>query len=230
MRLDKFIASVTDHSRNDAKKLIKQGYVQVNGHIYRQADSTIDTAHDTIQLFEQALTAPQARYFMLHKPAGVVCANKDSEHPTVIDLINEPKKYELQIVGRLDKDTTGLVLLTDDGQWNHKITSPSKNCSKVYLVSLKHHIKSDTAAMFSEGVLLKSETKKTRPAKLTVLDEHHARLSIQEGKYHQVKRMFAAVGNRVEQLHRHSIGTIELDSNLPAGEYRPLSANEINAF
>jgi len=167
---------------------------------------------------------------MLHKPEGVICANEDSEHPTVLDLINEPKKYSLQIVGRLDKDTTGLVLLTDDGQWNHQVTSPNKACAKTYLVRLKHPLKGDEVEQFNDGLLLKSETKKTRPATLIINDEFHATLSISEGRYHQVKRMFGAVGNRVETLHRQSIGAINLDPELTPGDYRPLTDDEIKAF
>ena len=230
MRLDKFIASATVYSRTDAKKLIKTGNVSVNGHVYRKTDSAINPTQDQIQLFDQTLSSPQARYLMLHKPEGVICANEDSEHPTVLDLINEPKKYSLQIVGRLDKDTTGLVLLTDDGQWNHKVTSPNKGCTKTYRVKLKHPLKGDEVEQFKNGLLLKSETKKTRPATLIINDEFHATLSISEGRYHQVKRMFGAVGNRVETLHRQSIGAINLDPELTPGDYRPLTDDEIKAF
>jgi len=230
MRLDKFIASNTQHSRTDAKKLIKSGNVSINGDIYRNANTSIDDTSDHIQLHGQTLNALQTRFFMLHKPAGYICANEDSEHPTVIDLISEPQKHSLQIVGRLDKDTTGLVLLTDDGQWNHKITSPNKGCAKTYHVIVKHPLKTEVIEQFKAGILLNSETKKTRPAELTIIDDHHATLSIQEGKYHQVKRMFAAVGNRIVGLHRQAIGDISLDTDLKVGDYRPLNTTEINAF
>ena len=230
MRLDKFIANSTEYSRSDAKKLIKSKRISINDDIVRSANASVHETQDTIKLDGQLINAPQQRFFMLNKPVGVVCTTDNSEHPTVIDLVDEPQKHQLQIVGRLDKDTTGLVLLTNDGQWNHRVTSPNAACVKSYHVTLKHPIKDDVIDYFHEGILLKSESKKTRPAELIITDEHHAILRIQEGKYHQVKRMFAAVGNRVTALHRQAIGEIELDSTLDAGHYRPLTPTEIQYF
>ena len=137
---------------------------------------------------------------------------------------------KLQVVGRLDLDTTGLVLITDDGQWSHRITSPRHECAKTYRVWLADPIAPGTAELFAEVVLLRSEKEKTRPAQLEILGECEARLTIHEGKYHQVKRMFAAVGNKVIGLHREQIGALALDEALEPGEYRELSAAEVALF
>ena len=179
-------------------------------------------------------------YLMLNKPKGYLSANTDADHPTVIDLINqqiekkpECKRHQqlrlcdLQIVGRLDIDTTGLLLLTNDGQWNHNITAPNSRCKKCYYVTLANRIAMGTEQKFLSGIQLEGETKKTRPARLDVLTTYRARMTITEGKYHQVKRMFAATGNRVIDLHREKIGYIALDENLAEGEFRFLTQQEI---
>lgn len=166
---------------------------------------------------------------MLHKPAGYVCANTDGNHPVVLDLLDEDWLDDLQIAGRLDIDTTGLVLLTDDGQWNHRMTAPARECSKVYRVTLHAPLSAAAAEQLHNGVVLVDEKKRTRPAQLQFLDEQQTELllTIHEGKYHQVKRMFAAVGNHVVALHRERIGNIVLDPALAPGAYRALTAAEI---
>lgn len=226
MRLDKFIGQVTDFSRREIHILVKRDAVQVNGETVRSAALQLQP-EDQVALDGKLLVAPQARYLMLHKPAGYVCANSDSEHPTVLDLIDLPNKNTLQIVGRLDIDTTGLVLLTDNGQWNHRITAPKSDCAKTYLVTTADPIDANTQALFATGVLLHGEAKPTRPAQLELLGSRCARLTIHEGKYHQVKRMFAAASNRVVTLHRESIGQIQLDPRLAVSECRMLTENEI---
>lgn len=229
MRLDKFIGNNTELSRTQIHIAIKQGLIFINDNPVAKTNAQI-TAGDKVVLNGQLIEERKARYLMLHKPAGYVSANSDSEHPTVLDLIELPFKQELQIVGRLDLDTTGLILLTDDGQWNHKITSPKHSHTKRYLVTTTNIIDESAQALFAEGILLKGETKPTLPAELTLLSAHQARLSICEGKYHQVKRMFAAIGNHVVNLHRERIGAIGLDENLPLGKYRPLTCDEIASF
>lgn len=226
MRLDKFIGHATDLSRRQVHILIKQGAVKVNTVTVSSASLHLGE-EDAVTLRDEPLFASQMRYFMLHKPAGYVCANTDSEHPTVLDLLELTRKSDLQIVGRLDIDTTGLVLLTDDGQWNHRITSPKSNCAKTYYVTTAEPISPITQAQFSEGVLLHGEKKATLPAQLEQLGACEARLTVNEGKYHQVKRMFAAIGNRVVTLHRASIGQIQLDHALNAGHYRALTPAEV---
>jgi 16S rRNA pseudouridine516 synthase len=167
---------------------------------------------------------------MLHKPLGYISATIDNEHPTVLDLLDEPNKKALHIAGRLDIDTTGLVLITDDGPWNHRVTSPRHECEKTYYVTLASDLVADAEAKLQAGILLNSETQLTKPATLERLYSNEVRLTISEGKYHQVKRMFAALDNRVTELHRERIGEIILDESLAEGEYRPLTAAEINSI
>lgn len=229
MRLDKFIGNNTGLSRSQIHSAIKQGAVSINDIRVDKTNLQIN-AGDKIMLNGAAIEERQPRYLMLHKPAGYVSANSDSLHPTALDLIDLPFKHELQIVGRLDVDTTGLLLLTDDGQWNHKITSPRHEHSKTYLVSTADAITDAASALFAQGILLKGESKTTLPAELVIINEHQARLSICEGKYHQVKRMFAAIGNRVVALHRERIGAVQLDEQLPPGQYRALTDAEISSF
>lgn len=229
MRLDKFIGNNTELSRTQIHIAIKQGLIFINDHPVSKTNTQISDG-DKVIYDGQLIEERKLRYLMLHKPAGCVSANSDSEHPTVLDLIDLPFKHELQIVGRLDVDTTGLILLTDNGQWNHKITSPKHLHSKSYLVTTADAIAETTKNIFAEGILLKGETKTTLPAELTILDSHRARLTICEGKYHQVKRMFAAVGNHVVALHRERIGDITLDADLLPGKFRELTANEITSF
>ncbi|NIB43749.1 16S rRNA pseudouridine(516) synthase RsuA [Pseudomaricurvus alkylphenolicus] len=228
MRLDKYVSQVSDLSRKEVKRLLRAGYISVDGETVKDAGMHIEDTME-VSIDGEPLQAPRSRYFMLNKPQGYVCVTKDRDHPTVLELLDEPNKEKLQIAGRLDIDTTGLVLLTDDGQWNHAVTSPKRDCRKTYLVTLANDIAEDTEARFQEGVLLEGELKITKPANLEVLFSNEARLTISEGKYHQVKRMFAAVGNRVEELHREQIGEIILDPDLTPGEYRELTEEEANS-
>ena len=229
MRLDKFIGNNTELSRTQIHIAIKQGLIFINDNPVAKTNAQIKDG-DKVVFESTVIEARKARYIMLHKPAGYVSANSDSEHPTLLDLIDLPFKQELQIVGRLDLDATGLILLTDDGQWNHRITSPKHLHTKSYLVTTTDAIAEPSKTIFAEGVFLKGEVKATLPAELSILSSHQARLSICEGKYHQVKRMFAAIGNHVVSLHRERIGNIFLDENLLAGEFRPLSFDEIASF
>jgi 16S rRNA pseudouridine516 synthase len=183
-----------------------------------------------ITLDETLLAAPLPRYFMLNKPLGVVCATRDPSQRTVLDLFDVPKRSALHIAGRLDIDSSGLVLVTDDGQWSHRITAPANHCPKTYFVSLAEPLTSQQASRVSAGLLLKGESRPTKPATVDRVSEHELRLTITEGRYHQVKRMFAALGNHVVALHRLSIGGLVLDQSLIPGTYRPLSAEEIALF
>lgn len=228
MRLDKFLSQNSDSSRSLIQQAIKAGRVSVNDVIAKKGDQKL-LGDEIITLDGNQVKAFQTRYLMLHKPLGYVCANSDSDYPVVVDLIRLPRWQELQIVGRLDIDTTGLVLLTDDGQWNHRITSPRHECDKVYRVTTADPISTETAALFAAGVQLHGEKAPTRPAQLELISSHEARLKIHEGKYHQVKRMFGAAGNLVVALHRESIGSIELDPALAPGEYRALTIDEIKS-
>ncbi|WP_020210464.1 pseudouridine synthase [Gilvimarinus chinensis] len=226
MRLDKFVAHATHLPRSEVRKRLKSGAVTVNDTKEKQAARQL-TFEDIVRLHGEILHLPEPRYFMLHKPQGLVCSNHDGEHPTVLDCLNEPNKEALQIAGRLDIDTTGLVLLTDDGQWNHQITSPAHHKTKTYRLRTAEALTPDLPARFAAGIQLKDESRPCRPAQLTLLDDYTARLIISEGKYHQVKRMLAACGNRVTELHREAIGELQLDTSLNAGQYRHLTSTEV---
>ena len=229
MRLDKFISNASDYSRTQVKKLIKEKRVKVNGEVTTNpATPILETAEVCLDAIPIALPGP--RYFMLNKPENVVSATKDSEHTTAIDLIHEPRPEQLQIAGRLDLDTTGLVLITDNGQWNHSITSPRSHCRKTYDVKVSEPLAPDMIKKFYEGIWLDGEKRQCLPADLKILDDQHALLTISEGKYHQVKRMFTALGNHVTQLHRLQIGDITLDPALASGSYRPLTQQEIESI
>ena len=226
MRLDKYISQVTELSRKDVKRLLRSDAVTVDGEPVR--DPALQVRTDSrVTVDGEVLATPGPRYFMLNKPAGYVCVTRDREHPSVLELLDEPNLDQLQIAGRLDIDTTGLVLLTDDGAWNHAVTSPKRSCGKTYLVTLAENIDPSTVEQFAQGVNLEGDIKPTEPAQLDILFSNEARLTISEGRYHQVKRMFAAIGNRVTELHRESVGEIHLDADLQPGEYRPLTAAEI---
>lgn len=227
MRLDKFLSQQLGISRALIARELRAKRVTVDGEIVKSGAHKLTPEQEVAfdgQVLEQ-IHGP--RYFMLHKPEGYVCSTDDPDHSTILYFIDEPLAEKLHAAGRLDLDTTGLVLLTDDGQWSHRITSPKHECDKTYLVTLEHPLTDDTAEQFAHGVQLHGEKDLTKPATLEQLDTHVVRLTISEGRYHQVKRMFAAVGNRVVELHRERIGAIELDEDLAPGEYRPLTEEEI---
>ncbi|WP_445428316.1 16S rRNA pseudouridine(516) synthase RsuA [Alishewanella sp. HL-SH05] len=227
MRLDKFICDCTGLTRSQAGKNIRQGLVTVNGEVVKQAARQV-LAADSVTLDDQPLQLIGLRYFMLHKPAGYICANDDPEHPTVFSLLDEPLVERLHSVGRLDLDTTGLLLLTDDGQWSHRLTAPKHHVPKTYRVWTADPIPTEAIAQFAEGIMLRNEKDATKPAELVIVDECEALLTIHEGRYHQVKRMFAALGNKVEQLHREQIGGLKLPIDLVVGEYKELDEKELS--
>lgn len=229
MRLDQFIASTTPLSRKEAKRAIGQGRVMVNGEACRQASTHIGT-NDSVTLDDAPLALPGERYLMLNKPQGVVSATTDSDHPTALDLLPTNLRHNLHIAGRLDADTTGLLLLTSDGQWSHRVTSPRVKCPKTYRVTLSDPITEAALQQLRTGMELRNDPRPTKPAKAIRVGEYEIELTISEGRYHQVKRMLAATGNRVEALHRISIGAIELDSNLTPGAFRELTEAEISSI
>ena len=232
MRLDKFIADNSDWSRSDIKRLIKNKRVEIDNELVGDSGVKVDPQNVNVAIDGESLINIGELYFMLHKPVGYVCANRHSEHPLVMDLLNDlsnQQRKQLQIVGRLDLDTSGLVLLTNNGQWNHRVTSPNSECVKYYRVELLSPFDDATSIMFENGMLLEGESKITRKAYLEKLTENTVRLGISEGRYHQVKRMFSHTGNSVTALHRESVGEIVLDSTLQPGEYRPLTSAEITS-
>ncbi|MBB1301099.1 16S rRNA pseudouridine(516) synthase RsuA [Pseudoalteromonas sp. SR44-8] len=225
-RLDKFISHLAETPRTKARAGIKRKDASVNGEVISAYDHPI-TATDDVLWQGKPLVFLGKRYYMLNKPVGYVCANSDELHPTVFDLLDEPNMSDFHVAGRLDLDTTGLVIITNDGDWSHKITSPKHNKFKTYLIETQEPLTDDALEKLRQGVQLRNEKELTRPAIAEQLATYRMRLSICEGKYHQVKRMLAAVGNKVVELHREKVANIELDEALASGEYRLLSAAEI---
>ena len=227
MRLDKFVCKSTELSKAEALQRIHAGDLSVNGETI--TDEAVQVhENNAIELDGVKLKTRAFRYILMHKPAGTVCSNVDDVYPSLFNQLNIDRVSELHIAGRLDVDTTGLVLITDDGRWSYNITVPDKLCNKVYRVGLSRPIADDVAEKFAKGILLQGEEALTLPAILECTAEKEALLTITEGKFHQVKRMFAAVGNRVNVLHREQIGQISLD--VDEGEWRYLSADEVQSF
>lgn len=229
MRLDKFICDCTGLTRSQAGKLTRQGLVTLNQKQCKQPATQVVTT-DQITLEDEELQLIGLRYFVMNKPAGYVCSTDDPDHNTVFALMDEPLLERLHTVGRLDLDTTGILLITDDGQWSHRISSPKHECAKTYRAFLADPVAESAIAQFAEGVMLRGEKLPTKPAELVIVTPTECLLTIHEGRYHQVKRMFAAIGNKVEQLHREQIGDLLLGDDLAEGEYRVLTAAEIAAF
>ncbi|WP_373183053.1 pseudouridine synthase [Halomonas campaniensis] len=232
MRLDRFLCETTDLTRSLAKKAMHRGEVSVDGEVIKNPATQVDET-SRVTWNGEPLALVGHRYVMLHKPEGVECTARRTLYPRAIDLLDLPHLERLQTVGRLDVDTTGLVLLTDDGQWSHRVTSPKRRCGKVYRVTLAEPLEGEALSQaidaFAEGLLLDGEDKPTRPAELVMREPGVAELTLFEGKYHQVKRMFAAIGNHVTALHRESIGPLAL-GDLPVGAWRELTEEEIAAF
>ena len=227
MRLDKFLSQQLGVSRALVARELRAKRVTIDGEVVKSGSMKL-TPEMSVEFDGNVLEQITGfRYFMLNKPQGYVCSTDDPDHPTVLYFLEEPVAYKLHAAGRLDIDTTGLVLMTDDGQWSHRITSPKHHCEKTYLVTLEHPLAEDTAVQFTAGVQLHNEDSLTKPAQLEQIEECVVRLTISEGRYHQVKRMFAAVGNRVVALHRERIGEIRMDEDLELGQYRELTQEEI---
>jgi 16S rRNA pseudouridine516 synthase len=205
---------------------LARGGVEVNG--TGVADGRVEVgAFDRVVSDGEVLQARRGIYVMLHKPAGYLSATADDQHPTVMELLGDAFQPErLHIAGRLDRASTGLLLLTNDGAWSRRLTLPEQEFGKVYLVETAEVIAAGTAAAFAGGIYFGYEDTTTGPAELELLGERRARLTIYEGKYHQVKRMFHAVGNRVVSLHRERVGAIRLDPTLAPGEWRELASHE----
>lgn len=227
MRLDRFLSNLPRFSRKDVRLALLAGRVTVDGVTIK------DSLHD-VREFSQVCVDDEilqlgkpARYFMLHKPPGCVSATTDPQHPTVLDLLNEADKSDLHIAGRLDFNTSGLMLITNDGQWSRRLTQPTTKLPKIYYVETEQEIGEHYIEKFTEGFYFAFEDLTTLPAQLTILGSHRARLSIVEGRYHQVKRMFGFFDNKVVALHRESMGPLVLDPALAPGQYRALTAEEI---
>lgn len=227
MRLDKYVSHASGASRNQVHIWLHNKRITVDEVICTKAAQQL-TQNTIVRLDGAAISLPQDGYWMLHKPAGVVCANSDGNYPTVIDLVSDQlAPANLQIAGRLDVDTTGMVLITTDGQWNHQITAPKKRCQKIYRMQLAEPLQAQACEQLERGILLQGESKPCLAVELFKLNDTDYLIAVNEGKYHQVKRMLAAVNNRVISLHRLAIGGVLL-SELSSGQFRPLSAAQIN--
>ena len=206
--------------------MLKAGRVAVNGAVCRSGDTKIDPETAAVTLDGREVAFAKNHYFMLHKPLGVITATEDSRQQTVLDILPpELKKLELFPVGRLDKDTSGLLILTDDGDYAHRVISPKKQVPKVYLAQVDADLEEADMEKFRSGIVLADGTK-CLPGQLEILDSRNCRVTICEGKYHQVRRMLAACGKHVVKLHRHSIGQLVLDEKLPHGQVRELTKAE----
>ncbi|MEL0538650.1 pseudouridine synthase [Staphylococcus debuckii] len=226
MRLDKFLANMGVGTRSEVKQLLKKNQVQVNGKNEKQSKAHINPEEDSVTVNGNLITYVDKVYIMLNKPAGYISATEDNEHSTVLDLIDDFQNLNIFPVGRLDKDTTGLILLTNDGQFNHDIMSPNKHVSKVYRVEAEKAVSQQDIEIFADGVELSDG--KAQPAELKCTEESKTvYVTIQEGRFHQVKRMFHAIDNEVLKLKRVQIGQLQLDSTLSEGEYRELTKEEI---
>ncbi|MEJ5280266.1 pseudouridine synthase [Pseudomonas sp. MYb541] len=227
MRVDRLLSNLPRFNRKQVRLLLAERRVSVDG-------VAVSDPHHEVREFsrvcvdDEVLQAGKpARYFMLHKPQGCVSATADPQHPTVLDLLDEPDKGELHIAGRLDFNTTGLMLITNDGQWSRRLTQPQTKLPKVYLVQTEQTIGPEYAMTFAQGLYFAFEDLTTQPAELELLGPTTARLSIVEGRYHQVKRMFGHFDNKVIGLHRERMGPLVLDVALAPGQYRALTDDEI---
>ena len=226
MRLDKFLVACQVGSRSQVKNFIKKGLVTIDGKVCKDADFKFDENTCQVSYMGKVLQYVQFKYYMLNKPQGVVTATQDTHDRTVMDLLTDVQKKDLFPVGRLDKDTEGLLLITNDGALAHTLLSPKKHVDKTYLVGLRSSIHEDDISMLEQGVDI-GEEKRTLPAKVVVLDPLQIELTIHEGKFHQVKRMLQAVNNEVTYLKRISFGSLPLDSTLEPGGYRELTEKEV---
>jgi 16S rRNA pseudouridine516 synthase len=226
MRLDRFIESKLSYSTKTVRDLIVRRQVILNGIAISDGKQNI-SEFCRVEVHGNVLQAQEPIYVMMHKPKGCVSATRDEKNQTVIDLINMPEKNQLHLAGRLDFNTTGLLLLTNDGKWSRKITQPQQKIPKIYWVKTRNEITEAQVKKFSEGFYFQFENLWTQPAQLTILSTCTAKLTIYEGRYHQIKRMFGFFDNEVLELHRLAMGTIRLDENLAVGECRKLTAAEI---
>lgn len=229
MRLDRFLCEAGAGSRSEVKQAVKNGLVSVNGNIIKDAGSRIEETKDTVCLRGRTISYAKYHYYMLYKPAGVITATKDTRQKTVRELLTDISFKGIFPVGRLDKNTEGLLLLTDDGALAHELLSPKKHVGKTYLAEIRNPLSLEAAAALRQGVDI-GDKKATAPAKVEFIEETRILITIEEGRYHQIKRMLKAVGNEVLYLKRLSMGSLILDENLKKGEYRPLKEAEIEAL
>ena len=229
IRLDKYLADMGLGTRSQVKDIIKKGKININGIVVKDSNIKVDSNKDEIYFEGNPIVYAEFEYYMLNKPAGVISASNDKKQKTVIDLIETRKRDDLFPVGRLDKDTEGLLLICNDGELSHNLLSPKKHVNKTYYVELDSPLTDDKAKEVCDGVYIESGVK-SMPAKLEYIDKQKVYLTIHEGKFHQVKKMFHAVGCEVTYLKRMTMGPLRLDESLKPGEYRMLTNAEIDAL
>lgn len=231
LRIDKMLSNIGIGSRKEIKQDAKQGHIKINDVTEKDSSRIIDTDRDEVKYKGEIIKYVKYIYLMMNKPGGVVSATEDNYDRTVIDLLSdEDKFYNPFPVGRLDKDTEGLLLLTNDGQLAHDLLSPKKHVDKTYYAEIEEEVTEDDVKEFAEGIILTNENYKTLPAVLEIIESGYPStclVTIKEGKFHQVKRMFNAVNNEVIYLKRISMGPIKLDEGLKPGEYRHLTGEEL---
>jgi len=225
-RLDKLLGKKLGISRKDVRLILAQQRVFVDGIVATDIGQQIDK-FSLVECDNEILQKQQTIYLMLNKPVGVVSATKDEKHKTVIDLITIPDKDTLHIVGRLDLNTSGLVLLTNDSRWSERLTLPESKVKKIYHVTLEKSLTDEYIDAFALGMYFSYEGITTKPAKLEIISEYVAIVTLTEGRYHQIKRMFGRFDNKVLQLHRQQIGNLSLDSALQRGQSRELIQDEV---
>lgn len=227
LRVDKLLSETTDFSRSEIKHAVRTGALTVNGALVKQPETKVDTEKDCVVFLGKEIKYKKYIYLLLNKPAGILSASNDAKRKTVIDLLPEEyKHYNLFPVGRLDKDTTGLLLITNDGDFSHKIISPKSNIEKEYIVSVDAEIPENISVKFKEGIVLADGTL-CKPALAKALDKQTVQIIITEGKYHQIKRMLGTQGLGVVSLHRRRIGQLVLTDAIKSGEICELSVNDI---
>lgn len=235
IRLDKYLADMSVGTRQEVKKYIRQGRVKINEDIIKKPEYKIREDEDKITFDGAPVAYETFEYYMLNKPAGVISATEDKRDKTVLDLIKEKKRKDLFPVGRLDKDTEGLLLITNDGALAHRLLSPKKHVDKCYYAEISGGVTEDDVRVFKERINIgtQEEPEWTMPAELKILEKgtvSRIRLTIREGKFHQVKRMFLAVGKEVVYLKRERMGALVLDEELAPGEYRKLTDSELKSI
>lgn len=226
LRLDRWLVTLGVGSRSEMQKLIRKGSVKVNGAMVKDPGAQVDENTAELTVNGAAVDGRLTRHVMLHKPAGLLTAARDKKQPTVMDLL--PDVYNAigcMPVGRLDKDTTGLLFLTTDGELNHRLLSPGRHVDKTYLAEVDGPLDASHVAAFAEGLHLSDFD--AQPAKLEIIAPQTGRVTVHEGKFHQIKRMFTAVGREVTKLHRETFGSLTLDPNLPEGQWRELTDEEL---
>ena len=229
MRLDKYLSFLGKGTRKEVKEFIKKGLVSVNGITIKKDDFKVNENNDIVMINNEKLEYEEFVYLMLNKPSGVVSATYDNKDKTVIDLIKEYKHLDLFPFGRLDKDSEGLLVISNDGKLAHELLSPKKHVNKKYYVEVLGKVTDEDVTTFKEGITLDGELCKSATLEIIKSDDiSYCYVTISEGKYHQVKRMFESVNKKVTYLKRVTFGNLKLDENLKLGEYRKLTEQEIN--